>query len=70
MERDLTRKDKPQGTPLTEDVVQSLIAKGYNAGDLIYLGHFTKEEVLMFTPKDFSEMADSFAQMDDRLLGC
>lgn len=61
--------EEPKGTPLTDDVVAELVKKGYSATDLTYLGHFTKEAVLAFTPKAFSEMADLFADHDDNLLG-
>lgn len=68
MERQI--QEKPKGTPLTDEVVQQLIKRGYKAVDLVYFGQWTKEAILAITPKDLSEMADLYAEHDDNLLGC
>lgn len=57
-------------TPMTQEVQEELIGKGYKAIDLVYLGHLPKEVVEAMTPEDFSEMADAFAAQDNKLLGC
>ena len=63
------KREQPK-TPLTEDVIQDLINRGYSATDLSYLGSLSKEDVLAFNPKEFSEFADIMAEHDDKLLGC
>lgn len=60
------------GLPIDEEHIKALWKKGYNFVDLFYLSTYgiTYLELRKMTPAEVSEMADQFAQTDDKLLGC
>lgn len=65
-------KEIPKEQPINEDQIRELWKKGYNFVDLYYLSTYdiTYSDVIKMSPAELSEMADQFAQTDDKLLGC
>lgn len=64
-------KEKPEQS-ISEDQIRELWRKGYNFVNLCYLSTYgiMYSEFVKMTPAEVDEMADSFAENDDKLLGC